>query len=334
MSIQALAAVIDQPMPPLAKVVIWSLADEADKDGGKAFLAMQTIADQHGIGRASVDRKLKQLEAFGFIVRQPWPEDDPKAQKISKDKRPVCWRIVIKDKACVGRWPRDEAGKLIREPKNILGKAGSDSAEQDVSDGVSQRDPALDPDGVSQRDPALDPDGVSQRDPAGSQNGVSGVSNSGERGITGDTQPFITRFINPSRARDAEGNADPEGDNSEGQTRTSDGGVSDTPEQPSTAEVEATAEPVSKEPSLAERWRKCRPVVVACFTEATTISWLDKLIPESDDGKHLALAAPSRFHADTVRVRFGERLGKLLQREVSIEHRAWCAARARDDVKS
>ncbi|MEE8536092.1 MAG: DnaA N-terminal domain-containing protein [Kiloniellales bacterium] len=83
--------------------------------------------------------------------------------------------------------------------------------------------------------------------------------------------------------------------------------------------------------SLIARWRRLEPTLVTRFGKADWDSWFKQLIPVSDDGETLRLAAPNRFIADWFRSHFAVTVGDMIRRQVDVRHEKWAEAKAYHD---
>lgn len=63
-------AVEQRGIPPIAKVVLWHLADRHNPDNG-CFPDQDTLAKSVEVSRASINRHLTELESAGLIRREP-----------------------------------------------------------------------------------------------------------------------------------------------------------------------------------------------------------------------------------------------------------------------
>ena len=67
------------------------------------------------------------------------------------------------------------------------------------------------------------------------------------------------------------------------------------------------------------------------FGDAEWHSWFRRLIPVSDDGVTLRLAAPNAFTADWFRAHFASEVGEMIERQVDVRHEKWAEAKAYHD---
>lgn len=110
-----------------------------------------------------------------------------------------------------------------------------------------------------------------------------------------------------------------------------DTGVPDTPGEPGEGRADGDDEDASRE-LVCAHWRSKRTEIERALGRDFYASWLSRLIPESDDGEKLVLAAPSQFVVDQLRTRFRVHVRKaqsILQRELEIEFRAFARAASR-----
>lgn len=92
MSLQAMVWALEVNVTdPLAKLVLLALANEASKTGGGAYPSQQTIADTVPCGIATVQRKVRDLEAAGLIVRG----DQELVSHYPSNRRPVVWDLPL-----------------------------------------------------------------------------------------------------------------------------------------------------------------------------------------------------------------------------------------------
>ena len=77
-------------------------------------------------------------------------------------------------------------------------------------------------------------------------------------------------------------------------------------------------------------WKVKRQLIESAVGEATYRSWLSLLTPESDDGKTLLLASPTRFITDKIRRDFAEQIGQITERKIEIQTRSYAGPAARE----
>ena len=88
MSLQAMVWALEQPIGDAhAKLVLLALANEANRAGESAYPSQQTIADTVPCGIATVQRKLRDLEDHGYVVRG----DQQLVSHFPSNRRPVVW---------------------------------------------------------------------------------------------------------------------------------------------------------------------------------------------------------------------------------------------------
>lgn len=70
MSLQAIVWALDQKVPAIAKLVLISIGNCADKDGANAFPGQKTIAEDACLSERAVRYWIKWLEDGGWLSRE------------------------------------------------------------------------------------------------------------------------------------------------------------------------------------------------------------------------------------------------------------------------
>lgn len=107
MSLRAMLWALEQPLDdPLAKLVLLVLADQADSHGAGAYPSVATVAETVPCDRATVQRKLRHLEAEGLLARG----DQELVAHYAGNRRPVVYDLVLGPHAAA---PRGRSGQPL-----------------------------------------------------------------------------------------------------------------------------------------------------------------------------------------------------------------------------
>lgn len=128
---------LEQPLDdPLAKLVLLVLADQADGQGAGAYPAVSTVAAVVPCDRATVQRKLRQLEAADLLVRG----DQELVSHHRADRRPTVWNLALTGPhAAAPHGPRGRSGAPHGAADGAAPLRPDPSTTQKITRGVAAR---------------------------------------------------------------------------------------------------------------------------------------------------------------------------------------------------
>lgn len=110
MSVQAVGWVMEQPVPPAAKLVLVSIANHADRVGRNAWPSQESIAIESTMGERTVRRHVLWLEEHGWIVRYRRGRPDGTGRSSDGYEIP----------GLVGESPEDARRRLAAEGRAVI----------------------------------------------------------------------------------------------------------------------------------------------------------------------------------------------------------------------
>lgn len=298
MSAKQMGLVFELAADTTRKMVMLALADHADPDGRHIFPSYTRVAGMTSLSKSTVRRVINELKTEGVLVEVI--KASPRKPATFNMRIDVAIEAYGLRGSTVTPLPEDSDSD---HNQNIDNSHFSEGETVETGRGVTVT--PLNPDDGAR--------GVTGH-PQGCHGDPSGVPSCDTRTLSNPHEP------SGARAREAV----PETGSAVGVPDTP---ASTTDAAPDGPDVCDTVENAAKE-LVCAHWRSKEGELRHAFGDGFFKSWLANLIPETDDGRVLVLAAPSKFKRDWLSQRHTIKLSKVVGRKVEIVHRGYAHAAA------